>query len=341
MNKRHINVPIFIPHLGCPNDCVFCNQRKISGKNEFVFSNAKKELEDAFSTIDIKNCDVEIAFFGGSFTGIDRDLMMDLLSLAKDYVDKGDASSIRLSTRPDYISEEILDILSEYPVKTIEIGVQSIDDNVLAACKRGHTFCDTERAAKLINDYGFDLVGQMMIGLPQATLESEIKTAEYICDCGAVAARIYPTVVFRGTELENMAIRRDYTPLTVEDAIERSADVYEKFNVRNVPVIRVGLHASESLTSDIDVYAGANHPALGERIMSRVYFKRIVREIEQINSSLFGKNIIVYVAKGETSKVIGQKGENREKLIREFGIKSMKIVEKTDIIVYNIILEIL
>jgi len=181
----------------------------------------------------------------------------------------------------------------------------------------------------------------MMIGLPQATLESEIKTAEYICDCGAVAARIYPTVVFRGTELENMAIRRDYTPLTVEDAIERSADVYEKFNVQNVPVIRVGLHASESLTSDIDVYAGANHPALGERIMSRVYFKRIVREIEQINSSLFGKNIIVYVAKGETSKVIGQKGENREKLIREFGIKSMKIVEKTDIIVYNIILEIL
>lgn len=341
MKKRHVNVPIFIPHLGCPNDCVFCNQRKISGKNEFVFEKAKDELEAAFETIDTKNCDVEIAFFGGSFTGIDRNLMRELLSLAKEYVDRGVASSIRLSTRPDYISEEILDILSEYPVKTIELGIQSVDDSVLTSCKRGHGFIDTVNAVKLIRDRGFDLVGQMMIGLPNSSIESEIQTAEFICGCGAVAARIYPTVVFCGTELENMAIDGSYQPLTIEDAVERSAHVFEKFIEHNIPVIRIGLHASESLRSDKDVYAGANHPALGERVMSRVYFNRIAREIRKNKSSFSGKSIVVYVAKGETSKVIGQKGENREKLMHELGIKSVKIVEKNDIIVYNINLEII
>ena len=341
MKKRHINIPIFIPHLGCPNDCVFCNQRKISGKNEFVFSKAKEEFEAAFSTVDFDNCDVEIAFFGGSFTGLERSLMIKLLDLANEYVAEGKASYIRLSTRPDYISEEILVILAKYPVKTIELGIQNIDDVTLTDCKRGHTFEDTKRAVKLVVAYGFDLVGQMMIGLPSSTVQSEIETAKFICESGAVAARIYPTVVFTGTELEEMAKCRKYTPISVEEAVARSAEVYEVFIRYGIPVIRIGLHASESLTSEEDVYAGANHPALGEMVMSRIYYNKIAFKMSSGELDVTGKNIVVFVAKGETSKVIGQKGENRRRLMQEFGIKSIKVVEKNNIIVYNIYLEIL
>lgn len=340
MSKRHINIPIFIPHLGCPNDCVFCNQRKISGKNEFVFSTAEKELAKAFETIDTENSVVEIAFFGGSFTGIESSLMISLLKLAQGYINAGKVESIRLSTRPDYINDEILDILSKYSVKTIELGIQSINDNVLGICRRGHTFSQTQKAVRKIVERGFILVGQMMVGLPGSTLEDEIKTARFICESGASMARIYPTVVFKGTELEYMSQNGIYIPLDSENAVERSALVFEEFLKSGVAVIRIGLHASESLTSEKDVYAGANHPALGERVMSRVYLKRILSEIEKSGEKVLGRNIIVYAALGETSKVIGQNGENRKKLIRELGIKSVKVVEKSDIIVYNINLEI-
>ncbi len=340
MKKKHINIPVFIPHLGCPNDCVFCNQRKISGKDEFVFSAAVKELESAFKTIDFENSDVEIAFFGGSFTGIERGLMLSLLELAKGYIDSGKARSIRLSTRPDYISDEILDILKKYSVKTIELGIQSVNDRVLTTCRRGHTFSQTEEAVKKVVRHGFEFVGQMMVGLPCATLEDEIKTAEFICESGAVAARIYPTVVFMGTHLETMSKTGEYTPIDSERAIERSAYVFEEFLKYNVPVIRVGLHSSESLSSEEEVYAGANHPALGERIMSRVYLRKIVNEIDKYGRDVKGKNMIIYVASGETSKAVGNKGENKRILMQDFGIKSVKIVEKKDIIVYNINLEL-
>ncbi|MBQ6614656.1 MAG: radical SAM protein [Clostridia bacterium] len=341
MSKRHINIPIFIPHLGCPNDCVFCNQRKISGKDEFVFLNAKDELDRAFSTVDTEKCEVEIAFFGGSFTGIDRGLMTDLLELAEGYIKSGKAHSLRLSTRPDYIDDEVLDVLSNYSVKTIELGIQSVNDKVLFACKRGHTFKDTKKAVELVVNRGFALVGQMMIGLPDATPEDEIMTAKFICDSGASMARIYPTVVFYDTELEHMAESGIYRPLSDEEAIERSAKVYEIFASHGVSVIRVGLHSSENLSNSDEVYAGANHPALGERVMSRIYFDRIVCEIESKNIDPKGKDVIIYAPVGETSKVIGQNGENRKKLFAEFGIKSVKVVEKSNIIVYNIILEIL
>lgn len=340
MKRRHINIPIFIPHLGCPNDCVFCNQRKISGKNEFVFASAVEELEKAFSTVDTEKSDVEIAFFGGSFTGIERGLMISLLELAKGYIDEGKVTSIRLSTRPDYINEEILEILKKYSVKKIELGIQSINDNVLSVCKRGHTFSQTKDAVKAVVNHGFELVGQMMVGLPFSTLADEIETAKFICESGAVAARIYPTVVFKGTYLETMSKNGEYIPLDSDSAVERSAHVFEEFLKFGVPVIRVGLHSSENLSSEDEVYAGANHPALGERIMSRVYLRKIIGEMEKKQKEIKGKNITVYVAPGETSKTVGNKGENKKILAQEFGIKSVKIVEKADILVYNINLEI-
>ena len=247
--KKHVNIPIFIPHLGCPNQCVFCNQRTISGVSDFDITSVKAEIDSALATID-QSCEVEIAFFGGSFTGIDRQLMESLLQLAYDYIRCGRVKSIRCSTRPDYISDEILDLLCKYGVKTIELGLQSASDHVLEVCKRGHTFNDEVNACKLIVERGFTLVGQMMIGLPGSTPEDEIKTARFIIDSGASSARIYPTVVFRDTELCQMSEYGNYIPITLSEATERSAIILEMLLDSGVDVIRIGLCASENLVDD-------------------------------------------------------------------------------------------
>ncbi|MBQ9746439.1 MAG: radical SAM protein [Clostridia bacterium] len=182
--KKHRNIPIFVPHLGCPNTCVFCNQRKISGHAKADFSSVQREIEGALATIPA-GTEVQIAFFGGSFTGIDREDMLYLLKTAKRYIDAGKVESIRLSTRPDYIDEEILDILEAHGVRTIELGIQSMDDSVLAKSGRGHTSAQSERACRLICKRGFELVGQMMTGLPGSTPEKDRYTAEKICEMGA------------------------------------------------------------------------------------------------------------------------------------------------------------
>lgn len=250
--KRHVNIPIFIPHLGCPNMCVFCNQRLISGKSQFDISSVRNEIDTALATIPT-GTETEIAFFGGSFTGIDRGLMVSLLDIAKEYAEAGKIGSIRLSTRPDYIDTEILDILKKYPVGTIELGIQSMDDKVLAASKRGHTAAQSVNACRLIRQYGFELIGQMMVGLPQADSKSEIDTAEAICSFGVAGARVYPTVVFRGTELAAMSETDLYIPLDTETAVMRTKNVLAIFTEHRVPVIRVGLCSSDHLASDEEV----------------------------------------------------------------------------------------
>ena len=202
----HKNIPIFIPHMGCPNQCVFCNQNSISGCEGFDESRVDQTIREAIATLP-EGAMAEIAFFGGSFTGIDRNLMIRLLDTAGKYVREGAVSSIRLSTRPDYISEEILDMLSRYSVKTIELGLQSMNEEVLAASKRGHTVLTAREACRAIKARGFSLVGQMMIGLPASSEERELETAREIAELGADAARIYPTVVLRSTPLCDMMER--------------------------------------------------------------------------------------------------------------------------------------
>ena len=335
---RHINIPIFIPHLGCPNMCVFCNQRSISGKMDFDISKVKNEIEQALSTA--KNDDfIEIAFFGGSFTGIDRNLMISLLSLAQEYINAGRASSIRLSTRPDYIDGEILDILSSYSVGTIELGLQSMDDEVLKISKRGHTSFCAENACKMIKARGFSLIGQMMIGLPSSTVEKEIYTAKKICEMGADGARIYPTVVFYETELCEMMQSGVYSPLTNEEAVERTKEALKVFIENNVPCIRVGLQSGENLSDASHVAGGANHSAIGELSMSAIYLDRICQYIDENLLSKTPEKIIIYCPVGEVSKVVGQKRKNIQKIYEKYGIKSVKVLEKNELLSYNIIID--
>ncbi len=268
--------------------------------------------------------ETEIAFFGGSFTGIDRDLMIRLLDTAQTYVDAGRVSGIRLSTRPDYISKEILDILESYTIKVIELGLQSMDDRVLRASRRGHTAKDAERACFAIGERGIPFCGQMMIGLPEATGESEVYTAKKICQMGASFARIYPTVVFLDTPLCDMAKEGIYVPLSVEDAVVRAANAYEVLEEANVPCIRIGLCASETLTDERFVFAGPNHPALGELVMGEVYYRKIVSLLR--SNSLLGREIVLEVPKKELSRAVGQHRRNLERLLLETQTRVCRVV---------------
>lgn len=335
---KHANIPIFIPHLGCPNQCVFCNQRSISGHNGFDPSGVAREIETALATVGA-DTECEIAFFGGSFTGIDRELMVYLLETAQRYVDAGRVSSIRLSTRPDYIDDEILGILSRFAVKTVELGLQSMDDGVLAASRRGHDSQCARSAATLVKQYGFSLIGQMMIGLPRSDAEKEIFTAREICRMGADGARIYPTVVFYGTQLCDMARTGEYTPLDTREAVERTKNALDVFDSAGVPCIRVGLCASENLSDPSQVYGGATHSAIGELAMSALYLERICRALDGTNADLSGKRLTVYVKKGNVPKAVGQNRENKRIICEKYGFAEIKVLEKEDVLGYNIIPE--
>ena len=336
MSKQHKNIPIFIPHLGCPNQCVFCNQRTISGVTDFSVSLVEPQIKEALATVDKENTYVEIAFFGGSFTGIEYSLMCELLSIAYKYVSLGLVDSIRLSTRPDYIDDNILSTLKRYGVKTIELGLQSLRDNVLRASKRGHTADIALLAGKKILEYGFELVGQMMIGLPESTLDDEIYTARSIVQMGAQGARIYPTVVLQDTELKDFCLCDSYSPLLLEDAVMRSKEVIKIFLANGVDVIRVGLHASENLVSPQTYYAGPNHPALGELVYGELYFDLIDDLIRSGNSLDLNREIILLAPLGASSKVIGQKKKNIIRLKEKYKFKSIIVREDPSLNEYQI-----
>ncbi len=335
---NHANIPVFIPHLGCPNQCVFCNQRSISGVRKFEPESVVEIIDNALSTIK-PGTDTEIAFFGGSFTGIERGLMIRLLEIGKSYIDRGFVNSIRCSTRPDYIDEEIIEILKKHGVSTVELGLQSTCNDVLLSSGRGHDFECEKRACELIRKAGLSLVGQMMIGLPSSTLEKELQTAEFIISAGASAARIYPTVVFKDTVLCGMTEKEEYKPLEITDAIKRSALVLDKFLNGGVAVIRIGLCSSENLSRDDTYCAGPNHPALGELVENELYYINISNELKNKDVKP-NETAYISVAKGSLSKAIGQKKINRLRLCEEFSLKDIKFSESAKLSGYDFFIEL-
>ena len=338
MMNRHINIPVFIPHMGCPNQCVFCDQHTISGACSFIRENAAGTIEEALVSIP-SDAVCEIAFFGGSFTGIDRTLMTDLLDMAQTYVKSGRISGIRMSTRPDYIDEEVLRILSRYTIAAVELGIQSMDDGVLTACRRGHRAQDTEKACLLLREAGIPWVGQMMIGLPGSTPETELHCAREICRMGAASCRIYPTIVLHHTELAEMTASGVYVPLTVEEAADRSAAVLEVFLANGVECLRIGLCDSENLHDPASCMAGPVHPAMGELVAGRIYLHRMEKAIEALlaeEAAPADVSLTVSVPKGELSKVIGQKRSNVMEIERKYPVKLRKFLENPEQIRYNI-----
>jgi histone acetyltransferase (RNA polymerase elongator complex component) len=318
VKKKHATIPVFVPHYACPNDCVFCDQKKISGAQsppedleEFLFS-AAAGLSEKFTEADI-------AFFGGSFTGIDENLMRYYLAAAKKTREKYPRiTGIRLSTRPDFISEHILDVLEEYGVTAIELGAQSMDDGVLSLSERGHTAADTARAAKMIKSRGFSLVLQTMTGLPGDSEKKDIETAKKVAALMPDAVRIYPCVVLSGTKLERMAKEGKYKPQTVEEAVKICAGLIEFYEKNGIDVLRVGLHSSD-LTKNGSVVGGAFHPAFGELCESEIIYRRMREKI--VKNGVLGGVFATAVPKTDISKTVGQKRENIQRLEKEFDIK--------------------
>ncbi len=325
MKKQYI-IPIFVPHLGCPNDCVFCNQKAISGETkELSEDDVKKIIEEHLKYVKEKS-KVEIAFFGGSFTGIDEKKQEELLKVAYDYIKQGKAESIRISTRPDYIDKKVLKRLKKYKVKTIELGVQSANDYILQKAGRGHTFEDVKKASKLIRFYGFDLGHQMMVGLPESTHLDEINTAKQLIKLKPKMVRIYPVLVIKNTKLEKEYQEGKYKVLTIVQAVETCKELVKLFAKKKIEVIRIGLQPTDTITDPknqkSEVVAGPYHPAFRQLVEAGMWYDVIVEKIKKLNTKV--KEVVVTVNPIDVNSVIGQKREN---------ISNLKEVYDVDLIV--------
>ena len=327
---KHINVALFVPDEGCPHRCSFCNQKTISGK---VTPLKTEDIISAVETALSGNKDTsegEIAFFGGSFTAIERSYMVSLLETAKPYIDKGLFGGIRISTRPDKINEEVLSLLKKYGVTSIELGCQSMSDEVLSMNNRGHTAEDVVKAGKLIKEYGFEFGVQMMTGLYGDTDERAIETAEKLISLNPDTARIYPTVVLEGTELALLYKEGKYKPQTVDEAVSLCSKLLLMFHKADIPVIRLGLHSGGNVEEGF--VAGAYHPAFREKCESAVYYKKVKEILEK--SNINKGEITITVGSKFVSQMTGQGKENIKKLSEDgYKVKILqdKLLEKYEI----------
>lgn len=303
------NVSVFVPHNGCPNQCSFCSQKNITGvADQPTVEDVKATVKLALENLKSNSREAEIAFFGGSFTAIDREYMIELLDSTVEF--RNYFKGIRISTRPDAITAEILDILKSYDVTSIELGAQSMSDTVLLANKRGHDKTAVYEASELIKLYGFSLGLQMMTGLYKSSEELDLYTAREFIKLKPDTVRIYPTVVLNNTELAELYKSGEYNPPDAFASVMLCAKLIPMFESAGIKVIRVGLHDSESLRANM--LGGGFHPAFGELCRSQIYFEKIIKELDSIKLSS-GK-ILITVNKADLSKAIGHKGTNRQKL---------------------------
>ncbi len=323
MTARNSIIPVFVPHLGCPNDCVFCNQRRISGHIEPATAQTVKNAIEEAAALTPLGTKRQLAFYGGSFTAIPEARQVELFEAAQPYIEDGTISSIRLSTRPDAIDASVLKRLKKYGVAVVELGAQSMCDRVLELSGRGHDSAAVENASRLIKAAGFDLVLQMMTGLPGDTDESCIETAKKIIALEPDGVRIYPTVIVRDTVLCDMWHAGTYKEHTVEDAVRVCAKIVPLFNAAGIPIIRMGLNPTEDLSGG-DALGGAYHPALGELVLSRIM-------LEKARTLLFGtkpgSRVVLGVNRSDVSKMVGQHRCNVKALTSEFSLSELKIHE--------------
>ncbi len=314
-------IPVFVPHTGCPFDCAFCNQRSISGKTSTPSpESVRDEICEALAKIGQRSC--EVAFYGGSFTGIEPGLRRAYLETVQPFLRAGEVESVRVSTRPDYITQDILEEIYRYGVRTVELGAQSMDDGVLEASGRGHTAGQTQAASALIKSCGMALILQMMVGLPGDTREKSLDTARTLIGLQPDGMRIYPTVVLRGTRLAEMYECGNYKPPGIDSAVEICADLIELCVGADIPIIRIGLNANEGLTRDGEALAGAYHPALGELAYAEFYYRLAAKALEKFEQP---GNPVIYVPQRRVSAMAGHRGLNKERLRAEFGLKQIKI----------------
>ncbi len=323
MTARNSIIPVFVPHLGCPNDCVFCNQRRISGHIEPATAQTVKNAIEEAAALTPKGTKRQLAFYGGSFTAIPEARQIELFEAAQPYLNDGTISSIRLSTRPDAIDAAVLKRLEKYGVEVVELGAQSMCDRVLSLSGRGHDSAAVEDASRLVKAAGFRLILQMMTGLPGDTDESCIETAKKIIALEPDGVRIYPTVIVRDTVLCDMWRAGTYKEHMVEDAVRVCAKIVPLFEAAGIPIIRMGLNPTEELSGG-DALGGAYHPALGELVHSRIMLQRARTLLAGTEPD---SRIVLEVNRSDVSKMVGQHRCNVKVLTQEFSLMELKIRE--------------
>ena len=318
MSKKEYIIPIFIPFLGCPHDCAFCNQVKITNyKDNINKENTIRQINQYLSYFPKNENLKEIAFFGGSFTGLDEKVMISYLEIALNYKKKGIIDRIRLSTRPDYINNSILDILKKYEVDVIELGIQSLDNEILNANERGHSKEDSIRASKLIKDYGFKLGHQIMPGLYKDSFDKDIKTGLESIKMNPDMVRIYPTLVIKDTKLEKLYKECLYKPLSLDEAIEISSRLYMIYSYKKIPVIRIGLQPTENINEKKDVVAGPFHPSIRQLVETNIH--KIYLE-ELIKKYRLKDKIKIHISNREISIIAGNKKANKNYFYKKYGL---------------------
>ena len=319
-------IPIFLPHAGCPHQCVFCNQVSITGAKQKTLETDqfRHQILEFLKYKKAGRKPIQISFYGGNFLGMKIDEIVRLLDLATEFIGQGQVDSIRFSTRPDTITPEHLNIISKYPVETVELGVQSMDDHVLALAERGHSAADTVRAVEQLKELQLDIGLQLMVGLPGDTETLSLITAEKTAALQPDFVRIYPALVVKNSRLARWYQNGIYTPLSLAEAVTRVKKLYLLFKKHNIRVIRMGLQASEDLADDSTVLAGPYHPAFGHLVYSEVFFDAAQEAIDSIKT--LSDTITISVNPGSISKMRGLKNKNIERLKKRYQLKYIAVV---------------
>ncbi len=313
--RKHYTIPVFVPELACPFQCAFCNQKKISGQQHIPdLDEINETIVSHLNSFKEKSRWVEVGFFGGNFTGIPLDLQQQYLSVVKPFLKNRRIQGIRLSTRPDYITQATLDFLKKHQVGTIELGVQSMDDEVLQASRRGHKASQTIQAARLIKENGFSLGLQMMVGLPKDNLEKSLDTAQQIIALGATSTRIYPALVIKDTLMHQWYERGEYRPLPLETAVEWVKHLIPIFEKAGTKIIKVGLHPSEAFTTGDELVAGPYHPSFRELVLSALWKDKFQALLEHPPSA----KLLLFVPEKEINHARGYEAKNKRMLQSHF-----------------------
>ena len=321
MSARASILPVFVPHLGCPHACVFCNQRRITGQLQPADAETVRKIIQDAAALPQTRAKRQLAFYGGSFTAIPAVQQEELLQAAHEALERGEIDSVRLSTRPDAIDETVLERLKRYGVETVELGAQSMDDEVLRLSGRGHTSGDVKRASEMIKAAGFHLILQMMTGLPGDTPGRCVETARRIIRLQPDGVRIYPTVIVKDTALYELWRSGQYREHTVEDAVSVCARIVPLFEQAGIPVIRLGLNPTEELSGG-DAVAGAYHPALGELVKSRILLNQARKLLDGVPA---GSRVTLGIGAPRLSQLIGQRKVNVLTLRQEFSLAELQV----------------
>lgn len=324
-NKKHAIIPVFIPHKGCPNDCIFCNQRKITARSAAVTpEDVRTTIRTWLTTLQDVPV-VEAAFYGGSFTGIPLEEQRAYLEVAREYKRAGAIQKIHLSTRPDYITPEILDNLKEYSVDTIELGVQSFDEDVLRQSRRGHTAQQVYDAVSRIQSYGFELGIQLMIGLPGDTMEKCLYSARETARLQPQLARLYPTIVLDETDLYEEYRQGTYIPLSREEAVLRTKEMYKILEAADITIMRVGLKSTDLIGDGGAINGGTYHPAFRQLVEGAIARERIEPLLNRLklnasgNSLTENKQKIDVFSNGKWySNMVGNEADNKKYFTHKF-----------------------